>query len=167
MPLIVALVFSFALTTALGHIVHWAMHQPWCGPLYIAHSDHHQRYKKDSFTKSAYESSSSFIGFVIVFFIVAGIATVLTTLQIVTWKSTSMFLLATAVFAALTEIAHTAVHTDERKLPKIIAENFFFQRIKLMHIIHHANVKKNFGILVFIWDRILGTFKNIKSLTGR
>lgn len=167
MTILVGVLFSFAMTTALGHFVHWAMHQPWGGALYRAHSDHHQRYKKDSFTKSTYESSNSFIGFILVFFLVVAIAHALAALQIVTWGTTWAFLIATGTFAALTEIMHTAVHTDEKRLPEWLISNKFFSRIKMMHIIHHANVRKNFGILVFIWDRVFGTYRNVKSIIGK
>lgn len=156
--LFIALTASAFLTLGLGHLIHWAMHQRWAGKLYRMHLDHHRRYSVGRFMTSAYESSASFVSFIIAYAVILLIMCMLMIFNVLSLLSSFVISITVGIVAIITELAHTAFHLVDDRLPKRLRNSIIFKNFRKLHMIHHRNTKMNFGILNFAWDRIMRTF---------
>lgn len=68
--------------------------------------------------------------------------------------------------AALIGYLHGYIH-DSFHLTGHWLERFkHFSHLRALHFRHHFNMKINFGIFWFGWDRVFKTFKNVQDPVG-
>lgn len=60
----------------------------------------------------------------------------------------------------LSMAAHAFVHVQYHLEGSALARFGWFRRRQRLHHLHHEQPSRNFGVLEFFWDRLLGTFTN-------
>ncbi|SRR5258708_11303261 len=156
---IVAAIFTLILFTFLGYSFHWMFHQRWSGRFYTAHYNHHHiqypinNFSSDSYRYSGKDSTVWLFGLCFAPIIAGMIA--ITVLHVV-----SLFLgLSILVEMAFIGWLNNSLH-DNFHLTKSFWQRFwFFDKLVSRHKQHHINTNTNLGIFSFVWDKILGTFK--------
>jgi hypothetical protein len=68
----------------------------------------------------------------------------------------------TASFA-LHSYLHTRYHLERTWLQRFQ----WFQRKQRLHAVHHRNGSKNFAVMEFVWDRVLGTYQAATDASDR
>lgn len=142
---------------AVGYIVHRLAHYPISGKLYQSHMFHHAKaYPPGRYTSKKYlnpdENPLKMI-FVTAFAIVNMAVLILCPLLFFIG-----FFLSTAICSLANEYVHDAFHVENHPLARLPG----FMWLSDLHKVHHENVKKNFGIYLFWFDRMFGTFKKLK-----
>ena len=157
--LLVALVTYFT-TSLLGYAVHWAIHHTWAGWAYRAHRVHHiDLYPPGKLISDEYRnagSSKTTYTFVLAF-------TPLLLLPIMLWLLGGFSLVhalaaigAMLLVGLLNDVVHDSYHVKDHWLSRFIPG---YARMRQLHFVHHVNMRRNFGIYSFVWDRIFRTFK--------
>jgi sterol desaturase/sphingolipid hydroxylase (fatty acid hydroxylase superfamily) len=72
-----------------------------------------------------------------------------------------------AVEALVLGFAHDWLHTTFHLQATRLLRFKWYRGWRIAHFYHHRNMKKNYGIFWFGWDRALGTFCNDDTLWGR
>ena len=159
--LVSALTFVFA--TLFGHVLHWMIHQPWTGRLYRAHRAHHfDLYPPSDYTSDKYRGAGTdstvftfaLLGAPLVLFPAA--AGLLGWVP-VSWSIACVLTLLAVGF--LNDYIHDSFHLNRHWLHGYD----FYKRMDDLHYHHHVDTSKNFGIFLFVWDRVFGTFEADKS----
>jgi sterol desaturase/sphingolipid hydroxylase (fatty acid hydroxylase superfamily) len=161
MLLIVIVLLTLVLASFLGHLVHWSLHRPWAGPAYRGHMEHHDSmYPPDDLLSSTYRRVSTPVsGTVITFFAVLAIflgafCGLMMELSAPWWT-----IVGPAILVGLLAFAHDVVHDSFHVKGHSFERFAWFMRMREHHFQHHRDMGSNFGILSFVWDRLLGTFK--------
>jgi sterol desaturase/sphingolipid hydroxylase (fatty acid hydroxylase superfamily) len=155
-------ILTFIALTSLGYISHWAFHQRWSGRFYTSHMSHHLvLYPPSDFYSDKYrdagKDNTSVLFFLIFLPLILG-AIAITVLKIIPLLFGIIILVEMAAFGAANNVLHDAFH-----LRKTFWQRFwFFDKLVKLHIQHHKNMKKNFGILFFWPDKLFNTFKDGK-----
>lgn len=160
LSVLLTMVVTYLLTSLLGYIVHWAIHQRWAGFINRAHMTHHLRtYPPGDLVSDRYRSAgsqSAVYTFLIAFSplilapIVLRLAGAFTTGQALAAG------VAMATVGLLNDIIHDSFHVWDHWLGWVVPG---YATMRRRHFIHHNDMKVNFGIYDFVWDRILGSFK--------
>lgn len=151
MTLLAVLVLGFLFFEAVIFASHWLMHQRWTGLLWRSHHLHHQLYNPrhpatDEFKPAGWRS---FRFQALIFVIVA-----LAVLWFVPFAISIPLLIEFSALSYITNEIHNATHTTGHWL-----EIFgWYRQLKREHWIHHANVKKNLGVLTFFYDRLAKSY---------
>lgn len=151
---------TYLLTSLLGYVVHWAIHQRWTGKAYRAHRAHHiDLYPPGKLISDTYRSAgdqSTVYTFLLAFtpLLLAPVA-----FWLLGWFS--MIQAVTAVGAMglvglLNDVIHDSFHIRSHWLSRVIP---YYNRMRQLHFIHHTNMKRNYGIYSFIWDKLFRTYK--------
>jgi sterol desaturase/sphingolipid hydroxylase (fatty acid hydroxylase superfamily) len=164
LKLIITFFFVSASTTLLGYWVHWAFHQPWTLWFHRAHMNHHQvQYPATDFFSEKYRSAgkdSSAILFGIVFSPVV-LAIVGVMLLGLVSLSTGIVVLSSL---SLCGFAHDYFH-DQFHIKSTWLKRFqFFLNWRRLHYVHHLDMKLNFGIVHFYWDKLFKTFDDADDI---
>jgi sterol desaturase/sphingolipid hydroxylase (fatty acid hydroxylase superfamily) len=159
---LLTLLFSFLLTTLFGYVVHWALHQNWSGSVHVSHMTHHLKlYPPEDFSSETYRDAGKDNSFK--FFALAAIPLII--IPIALWCAGILslglmlvVLLMEALMGFLHDYLHDVFHISNHWLSRTpILKGFFAKWVKL-HYQHHVDMKTNYGIFSFLWDKILGTF---------
>lgn len=157
--LLTALV-TYLITSLLGYVVHWAIHQRWVGRAYEAHRAHHiDLYPPGRLISEKYLSAgkqSTVYTFLLAF---SPLLILPVVMYFVGWFSLGMTVAAIAAMAAvglLNDLIHDSFHVRNHWLSRVIPG---YSRMRELHFVHHVNMKRNFGIYSFIWDKVFKTFK--------
>lgn len=155
---------GFLLALSLGsfasYFIHWTMHQPWSGPFYRSHMQHHlvhypvgHFFSLDRYRSSGW--SSGWLTFTPVMLAVgAGVYILLGTLHI-----DAGFRCALIGFLGIVGWMHGYVHDAFHVRLHWLGRFRWFRRLRVLHGPHHVDMNKNLGILWFTWDRIFRTFQ--------
>jgi sterol desaturase/sphingolipid hydroxylase (fatty acid hydroxylase superfamily) len=165
--MIIAAVLVFILTffalTFLGYVSHWCFHRPWSGRFYKSHLSHHFKlYPPSDFYSDKYRDAgkdNTTLLFTLVFspLILAAIA--ITVFHIVPLVIGIIILAEMAIFGAANNSLHDSFH-----IKKTFWHRFkFFHKLIGLHLEHHKNIKTNYGIFNFTFDRLFKTFKQHKT----
>lgn len=151
MAIVAALVLGFFLFEGIIFAAHYLMHQRWTGPLWESHQLHHRLYNPKHHTTDKFNPVGwkSFRFRAVIFVIVTAAIFSLLPLAMAVAVMTEV-----VVLAILTDSIHDATHTTEHPLARFA----WFRRLQHLHWIHHTNVKKNFGVLTFFFDKLGGYF---------
>lgn len=158
---IFALIISLILSSLFGHAIHWILHQRWSGPAHRGHMEHHlELYPPTSLTSPAYKAAKWYhqgpVLFTPAFLILLGAACGLTyTLVIPTWL-TITFGLTMFTFGLFNDFMHDSFHIEHHFLHNLVPG---YDKMRERHFLHHRNMRRNFGIVSFFWDRVFGTFR--------
>jgi sterol desaturase/sphingolipid hydroxylase (fatty acid hydroxylase superfamily) len=150
---------SLFVASLLGHGIHWAIHQRWMGPAYRGHMQHHlELYPphdmvSDTYRAAKWYNSGPFLftpPLVIILGTVGGL---------LWWVGVPLWVIATfgaslVGFGLLNDWVHDSGHIRNHW-----ASRFgWWRKCRDLHVQHHANMRKNYGIFLFVWDRVFGTF---------
>lgn len=155
---------SAFITSFIGYWAHRFFHSEYSGPFYKVHMNHHLiQYPPgggvDGFISDEYKSagtSNSLYYFVAIFCpIIGGVIGATILLHISIW--TCLSVLIGMVGAGL---LHDRLH-DSFHLKNTIWSNLpWFKEWQRYHYIHHQDMAKNYGIFLFIFDKLFKTFLN-------
>lgn len=153
--LLLTLVLGFVGFDAVGYAVHWVMHRRWAGPLWRVHQAHHREYVPRRMVSDAYHGGASSRTTVAVW------AVVVCALGIVMWLCLPLRLAAplfaeAVAFAFVSDWIHDATHVREHRLDRYR----WFRHLRAAHAVHHANQRLNLGIISFVMDRVVGTYRD-------
>lgn len=147
MLLLSVLVLGFLVFEAVIYGSHRLMHCRWTGILWRSHHLHHQLYNprhpaSDEFKPAGWRS----FRFQALIFVLVCAAV----LWLVPFAIALPLLIEFSVLAWITNTLHNATHTMDHPL-EIFS---WYRRLRREHWTHHANVKKNLGVMTFIFDRL-------------
>lgn len=160
MIMIVVLLCSLIAASFMGHTVHWVIHQPWSGPAYRGHREHHTlKYPPNdllskSYRKAKWYHTGTFLflpGMIV--FILAG--SIFMSFLGCGWPELTLFVVVLSLFGIANDYIHDATHVIDHPL-----ETFaWFRNLREAHFIHHRDMKSNYGIVFYGWDRLLGSYR--------
>lgn len=144
---------TFLFAELIGYLVHRLAHSRKGGKLYESHMVHHSKiYPPSSFQSDKYihEGITLVSWFAPVFALI-----ILLQLVVLPWT----LFITSAVVTVSVSIANWLLH-DMFHLNRCWLDRFgWFSRTRRMHYLHHKNMKKNFGIYWFGWDRFFRTLR--------
>lgn len=153
-------IVTYLLTSLLGYVVHWAIHKPWAGRAYRAHRAHHiDLYPPGRLISDTYLSAgkqSTVYTFLLAFMPLLLIPVVLWLVGWFSWGMALSAVLAMGAVGLLNDIVHDSFHVRGHWLRRLVPG---YERMRHLHFIHHVNMRKNYGIYSFIWDRVFGTLR--------
>ncbi len=154
MRILLAFVFGFFFTEAVGYLIHRLLHSRWSGALHRSHMNHHlTQYPPDDYLSETYRQAgtdNTAYRFVVAGVILAGLALWLTPL----WLALPIMINMAAI-GFVNSYVHDATHISNHWL-----ESFpHFWYLRELHRVHHIEMGKNFGIVTFFTDRIARTFR--------
>jgi sterol desaturase/sphingolipid hydroxylase (fatty acid hydroxylase superfamily) len=143
------LAMSFAQT-----LMHYKLgHHPMGGKVFRNHINfHHTYYSKDHLVSRTYldEEGNNTPFFFVPVFLVGGCAFFLLPL--------SLFVVMVIATAA-SFYAHVFFDKEYHVEGSWLLRFAWFRRQQELHFVHHRHANSNFGVIHFIWDRILGTYR--------
>jgi sterol desaturase/sphingolipid hydroxylase (fatty acid hydroxylase superfamily) len=156
---LLVLVLSLVFASFFGHAVHWAIHQRWTGPIYRAHMDHHLKQYPPSdllsekYRYAAWHNSGTLLFTPPMVVIMVSMLGFLWLLGATAWIMVT-FALTMLTFALINDYVHDSTHIIDHPLTRFK----WYMKLRTTHFQHHFNMKRNFGIVLFTWDRLFGTF---------
>jgi len=157
----VGFLLAVALVSLSGYGIHWMMHQPWSGPFYHSHMEHHQVHYPagDLYSAGEYRSSGLATGWLtftpFVVLIGLGILAILSLALHLDLSVSATVVGVVAIVGWAHGYVHDAFHVSDHWLGRFA----WFRNLRLIHEPHHIDMSKNLGILWFGWDRLFRTFK--------
>lgn len=153
-------ILSLIVATFVGHFVHVLIHRPWTGPFYRGHMEHHlEHYPPGNLVSAKYKMpkwhNSGPVLFVPAFLIIILVTSGLTWLFSLPVVPIAIFCATLLAFGIMNDIVHDSFHVER----SIIHNLPGFAKMRELHFIHHHNMRKNFGIIVYFWDRVFKTLK--------
>jgi sterol desaturase/sphingolipid hydroxylase (fatty acid hydroxylase superfamily) len=160
---LLAIPLAWFLTLLFGYLVHKNLHNPLLGPFYRAHQYHHEvNYPADHFYSTTYLSSGKFS--TVYLFLAAGIP--LLFLPVLGWLlGFFSFTLMVVLLAEIGSIGlannylHDWFHIKNHIAHSIPYFGLLFSKWTQLHIIHHKDQSKNFGIFSFMFDKLFKTYQ--------
>lgn len=145
-------VISWAAVDLIGYWLHRLAHRPGSF-LYGPHMTHHvQNYPARRFLSDDYRSSGSdslAVWFAPMFVIYCVIC-----LLAAPWPLSLAFVAGAAPPAIINSVLHDLTHIRR----SIAWRCRPLRKYSIGHYAHHRNMRTNFGIATFLWDRIFGTY---------
>lgn len=74
------------------------------------------------------------------------------------WLLSPLFAVTVLAAFLLSMAAHAYVHVQYHLDGSTLARFSWFRRRQRLHQLHHEQPNRNFGVLEFFWDRLLGTY---------
>jgi len=59
--------------------------------------------------------------------------------------------------------AHFYLHVQYHLRNTWLNRYAWFQRKQRLHLLHHRNMSRNYAVIEFVWDRLLGTFQDMPA----
>lgn len=162
MAVLLTILISFFVSSLFGYVVHWMLHQTWSGKLNNSHMAHHLTlYPPSDYQSDAYRNAGK--NNTVRIFAIFAIPIVLTPIVLGILGVLPLTLVAIAItIMALMSLSHNylhdAFHIRNHFLTRIPVVKDIFAGWSHLHYLHHVKMGSNFGIFLFHWDRVLGTF---------
>jgi len=64
------------------------------------------------------------------------------------------FVVTMVTFGIVNDYVHDATHIEGHFFERMT----WFRRLRIKHMVHHRDMKRNYGIVFFGWDRLFGTY---------
>lgn len=149
-----AVCLFFAIEAA-GYCIHRLLHKPWFGALNRAHMTHHLRLypPQDFLSDGSYRSAgadNTVYRFLVPALVLAGI--LLWLLPLWAWLVVAFEL---AALGWANSYVHDATHIRGHWLERF----WIYRRWRALHLVHHVDMTKNYGIVTFFADRAVGTYR--------
>jgi len=156
---VLVLFLTFILLTFLGYGFHWMFHQPWSKRFYVAHMNHHtKQYPPTDFYSDKYRDpgkDNTVWAFLLVFSPIILIVLFATIFNIIPTIIGLSIIIEMAIIGWLNNSLHDSFH-----LRKTFWHRFkFFDRLTKLHYQHHIDMRMNYGIFNFTFDRIFRTYR--------
>lgn len=154
MGMLLALILGFFFVEVVGYCFHRLLHTKWTGTLNRAHMTHHLlRYPPEDCLSETYRSAGA--DNTTYRFVVAGILVGLLFLWLAPLWLAIPIMFDMAAFGALNSYAHDSTHIRGHWLERFA----FFRRWREIHYVHHVDMNKNFGIMTFTTDKVVGSYR--------
>jgi len=150
----------FVITTAFGYFVHKALHQSWMRGFNTAHMTHHLKlypvndYQSETYRDPWKDNTVRFFAFASIPLVI--IPVILLALGII---PLSVFI-ATAVAMTIVGFANGYLHDVFHIKNHWLSRYSWFRELTRLHYLHHVDMQRNFGIFMFSWDKLLGSYKD-------
>lgn len=156
---VIFLVFIIV-SSFLGHLVHWVLHQRWSGWANHGHMQHHALYppvdlRSRSYRRVNWFNSGPFL-FTPAFLAVTLLLGAVALYFHVSFLYVVIAAVALALFGIFNDIVHDSFHIKDNWFDRFSA----YRKLRDLHFVHHRNMKQNFGIVTFVWDKAFGTFRS-------
>ena len=155
-------IFISFLGTFLGYVFHTMFHKPWSGRFYKAHMTHHEKlYPVNDFLSDEYRDpgkDNTVWLFLLMFSPLAPILFALVFYSIIPLPMGIMALIEMILIGWVNNNMHNGFHLRKSRWDKFK----FYARLRKLHYQHHIDMNSNFGIYSYMWDRIFGSFIDIK-----
>lgn len=158
--LLVVFTLSLILASFLGHVVHWALHQNWMGPFKKGHMQHHTSlYPPGDLVSEKYRSAKWYhsgpLLFAPAFFVIMTVAGVIT--WFLCWPAWVTVTLCSVLlgYGFFNDAVHDSFHIIMHPLERFE----WWKKARELHFLHHRNMKVNFGIAHFGWDKVFKTYR--------
>ncbi len=160
MVTLLIVVIAVTLGSLAGYWIHRALHEPWTGPFYRGHREHHEElYPTTRLTSERYEVSKWYNSGPVLF--TPGAILLLIVGALVTWilgismRHFVAFGVSLVGFGLLNDYIHDSFHLRKHFLQKFS----YYRKLRRLHFLHHFNVEKNYGIVSLHWDAVFKTKK--------
>jgi len=157
---LIVFLFVFVLGTFLGYAFHRMFHSTWSGRFYKAHMTHHLKlYPPTDYFSDKYRDPGK--DNTVWLFILAFSPLGLLILSLMYFSAISIPMgIGVAVEITIIGWLNNSMH-DAFHLRKSFWDRFsFFSKLRKLHFQHHVNMKSNYGIFSFFWDKLLKTYSN-------
>lgn len=155
--LLLVIVLTYYFSTFIGYQIHKWIHQSRSGFLNIAHLNHHRKqYPPGNLTSDTYRSAGRdnttflFLPFIL---IIIGILWTGYYFNIVSLFYALLISVEIVIISLIHDVLHNSFHLNRSLWHRYPG----FSRLKSKHFLHHWNMRKNYGIIDFTWDKILNT----------
>lgn len=151
------------LNSFLGYVVHWAIHKPWSGRFYEAHTTHHVRlYPPGKLISEKYRDAgqhNTAYTFIIAFIPILAIPVALYFFSVISLTTLIVSISMMIIVGLLNDLIHDSFHVKNHWVGQIVPN---YHHMRRLHFAHHVNVQQNFGIYGFFWDQLFRTYKKIE-----
>lgn len=153
---------TYLMVNLFGYVAHWALHQTWMGRFNNSHMTHHLKlYPVEDFSSDVYRDAGK--DNTAKFFAIASLPLIITPIILVIMGILPLplmivILITEGIIGFLHDYVHDAFHINNHLLTRLPGIRVIFGSLLKLHYIHHVNMNKNYGIFVYHWDRIFGTF---------
>ncbi len=148
------------LVLGAGYFVHWLAHRPYAGAFHRGHMVHHEQlYPPEAFLSERYLSPPASKSFVLAFLPFATSLVWAAFVVLPPWIAV-LVTSETAVIGWVSNYLHDAFHVQGFWLERF----HWFRRLRRLHVQHHEDMQTNFGIFSWLWDRLLGTFRDPEAV---
>lgn len=157
---LLVLIDFLLLAGLFGHLVHWALHQPWAGVFHRAHMDHHLvQYPPGDLTSDRYRTvnwrhSGTFLFTPPLLAILGAVGGLLWGLGAPAWVLVTLGITLVG-FGLVNDYVHDSFHVRRHPLNRY----GWYRRLRRLHFVHHVDMGSNYGIVTMVYDRVFGTFK--------
>jgi sterol desaturase/sphingolipid hydroxylase (fatty acid hydroxylase superfamily) len=162
-PLMLAMAaLGHVLTSLVQDALHRLLgHSPAGGALHRAHAgSHHTVYTEARMVSSRYDDTEISLT---PLYLVPALAVVM----IFLWLLPLRYVACGAFGIFISFAAHVYLHAHYHLSQSRLRRHEWFRRRQRLHAIHHRDGTKNFGLIHFCWDRLLGTFCDSQPGTRR
>jgi sterol desaturase/sphingolipid hydroxylase (fatty acid hydroxylase superfamily) len=129
-------------------------HRKKGGFIHTLHAyEHHGIYSKDFVVSDSYldeAKSLDYLYAVPALLLAAGVYSVV---------SLDYFLVHIAALA-LSTFAHLYLHVQYHLKDSPLKRYHWFQTKRRLHLLHHEDMTRNFAVVEFVWDRLMGTYQD-------
>jgi sterol desaturase/sphingolipid hydroxylase (fatty acid hydroxylase superfamily) len=164
LKLLLAVATGGLITTFMGYLVHWVFHQPWSLWFYNAHMNHHKiQYPPTDFFSDTYKSAgrdSTAVLFVIAFAPIMLAIIAMTFLGILSLPVGLTTLASLIGWGLVHDHLHDQFHLTNSRWNKLP----FFETLRKIHYVHHLDMRLNFGIFFFVWDKMFKTYDDANEI---
>ncbi len=157
--ILITILLTFIMITFFGFTLHYCLHRPFMGKFYQMHLTHHFKlYPPENFTSDKYLDPGK-DNTVIIFLLMGSplilLPIVLFAAHIISLPILITAMLSMALFGIPNNFLHDAFHIKHHWLRKYQ----WFAKLTDLHFQHHINIKSNYGIYFFGWDRLFGSLQ--------
>jgi len=135
-------------------VMHYALaHRPLGGSLFRNHMGfHHRYYSKDHLVSKKYlAAEGNLTPFFLIPVLLIGVLSYLV-------LPTDLFLVQ-AVACVLSFYAHVFFDKEYHVEGSRLLRFSWFRKMQALHFVHHHHADRNFAVIDFFWDRVLGTYR--------
>jgi sterol desaturase/sphingolipid hydroxylase (fatty acid hydroxylase superfamily) len=154
MGTLLALVLGFFFVEAAGYFFHRLLHTKWTGSLHRAHMTHHVKlYPPEDYLSDKYRpagADNTTYRFLVAGVVIAALFFWLTPLWLAIPVAFDL-----AAFGWLNSYVHDSTHIRGHWLERFK----LYQKWRAIHYLHHVDMGKNFGIVTFLADRVMKTYR--------
>lgn len=167
LSILLSAIITYVVAITFGYFVHKFLHQEWAGRFHKMHMTHHMiKYPPEDFISDVYrgaEGDNTLYFFAVAAIPVVALPIILCLAHVITLVSMITSLTIMVVMSFLNSYLHDSFHIRNHWLYRIPFTKKWFTHLVYLHWLHHVDMQTNFGIFVFHWDKVLGTFWNRKE----
>lgn len=168
LAILITALITFIISGLFGYVVHKSLHQKWLGRFNDMHMTHHLRlYPSEDFVSDKYRNAGK--DNTVVIFGVAAIPLVVVPILLGVFHILPLGMVITSltvmiVMSLLHSYLHDSFHIRNHWLYRLPIINKMFKKWVYLHYLHHVDMGTNYGIFLFHWDKVFGTFWDDSNL---